>query len=701
MIGFAMRAGSNFPMRETLDRVSNHLRTDRNINVKLKGVQKLVTDSSIAILGLDPDAFKPEIIMNTMDKVFDQCEREMHPQKVYKDDLQYDIEIGNSLGMPWVERKEGEIVEDNGRRCFIIQVDKTQLTRLKNILDHAKLNGMWEPHWGKRFVTVQMAPGQKRGELREHTLRREGYQKMIRDWGCTKNSISYMVMPGLQNCTAKFKMNRINPDGSPKEPANRSVKEIMENVKWNGHKVFVLVAEIDHGVTAAFFSNVIQDIDKFALSWINYATAQIFWNLRRRLVKEYDITTMMSFCFDDNQIAQIERSRWSKLKKMAVVDNKSDFDFEAMEGGTGAVDFSKGLSPEERRAKELQHGIHFAKYKYGQFGVKQIEEDISVKTATPGKTIPVSSKDSGGESINQSVITYKTKATVGNIDEEEEIDDSSISSGMSADSVNRKDMIEFEEKLEETRMIVNLEESSYQNDESPPRMANETNEQQNTPPTQKNYPLSDLPKKNILPNDLIDPPSLTRVSQEENEARRALIESENLHFPSTQPAIKAITNLAQMMQETHEESNKAHLLEDHSKSLIADIFPLLDAKYPDIPKWVNDIEEFLHYIEVNSQLERKGFTPSRIEYSHVIDEPMLSFLQERFGEDYVQMTKYLNEVKNLVKKKIDSVKSQNLQLDTGKTQSYPTHTIHPEKIAGQSENDKGTLTLANDGQVTP
>ena len=71
-----------------------------------------------------------------------------------------------------------------------------------------------------------------------------------------------------------------------------------------------------------------------------------------------------------------------------------------------------------------------------------------------------------------------------------------------------------------------------------------------------------------------------------------------------------------------------------------------------------------------------------------------------FGEDYAQMTKYLTETKNAVKKKIDIVRSQNLQLDTGKTQSYPTHTIYPEKITGQSD-DEGTLKLANDGQVTP
>ena len=273
-----------------------------------------------------------------------------------------------------------------------------------------------------------------------------------------------------------------------------------------------------------------------------------------------------------------------EIKKMAVVDNKSDFDFEAMEGCTESVDFNKGLSPEEKRAKEVQHGIHFAKYKYGQFGIKQIEDNISVKTATPGKTIPVSSKVSGGESINQSVITYDTKTTMGNIDEEEEIDESSISSGMSADSVSRKNMIEFEEKLEETRMIASLEESFSPNDELQPVMVNETNEQQISPSSQKNYPSSDLPTKNILPIDLTDPPTLTRVNYEENEARRSLIESEDLYFPSAQPTIKAITNLAQSMQEGHEESNKAQLLDDHSKSLIADIFPLLDANYHDISK---------------------------------------------------------------------------------------------------------------------
>ena len=46
-----------------------------------------------------------------------------------------------------------------------------------------------------------------------------------------------------------------------------------------------------------------------------------------------------------------------QLKKMAAVDNKSDFDLKALGGDSGAVDFSKGLSPEEKKVREVKHDI--------------------------------------------------------------------------------------------------------------------------------------------------------------------------------------------------------------------------------------------------------------------------------------------------------------------------------------------------------
>ena len=106
MIRFSMRVGGNFLIKDSLERVAHHLQMDRRINVKLKRVQQLLTDSSIAILGLDPDAFTTGVIMTITKKVFDQCESEMYGKKVRKEKLIYDIEAGNPFGMPWVEKKK-------------------------------------------------------------------------------------------------------------------------------------------------------------------------------------------------------------------------------------------------------------------------------------------------------------------------------------------------------------------------------------------------------------------------------------------------------------------------------------------------------------------------------------------------------------------------------------------------------------------
>ena len=130
--------------------------------------------------------------------------------------------------------------------------------------------------------------------MREHTLRHAGYQKIVIDWGCTKCSTSFMILQGLHDCTTRFKMDRYNTDGSFKDSVSRSVKQIMENLRWNGHKVFILVAVIEHGKTSAFFSNVIQGIEPLAYNWIRHAAAQIFWNLRRRLIGEDDIKSMVA-----------------------------------------------------------------------------------------------------------------------------------------------------------------------------------------------------------------------------------------------------------------------------------------------------------------------------------------------------------------------------------------------------------------------
>ena len=73
---------------------------------------------------------------------------------------------------------------------------------------------------------------------------------------------------------------------------------------------------------------------------------------------------------------------------MAVVDNSMDFDLEAILGDIGAVDFNKGLTPEERKDRARLAGVSFAPVGAGDFGAKSTTSRLSTRTTTPGKKIP-------------------------------------------------------------------------------------------------------------------------------------------------------------------------------------------------------------------------------------------------------------------------------------------------------------------------
>lgn len=386
---------------------------------------------------------------------------------------------------------------------------------------------------------------------------------------------------------------------------------------------------------------------------------------------------------------------------MAVVDNKSDLDLEALEGDTGVADFSKGLSPEEKKVREVKHDIQFAKYKASQFGIKKTKEELSVKTATPGKTILASRKVTGEDTMAQSIITYDTKTMVGNVNIKEVEDDSSLSSGLSVDSVDRKDIREFESKLEESRMVAHLEGSISLTMALPTQLHNPTARQQSTLSPLQNENSSERSFSHDFLFQPVEPPTLNRVIQEENEARKTLTKTDNIHFPLTQETITDIINLVQSTNSEQTDTNGLLSLDKHSESLIVEIFPYLDASFSNTSTWVKDIENILNYMEANKSVEQKSFVTSRIEYSKLLDNSMLTFLQEKCGNDYVHMASYLTEVKNAVKKKIDIVNALDLQHNTGKIQSYPTHTNHPDKDSGKSKLDKGTKKCVIGGQVTP
>lgn len=178
----------------------------------------------------------------------------------------------------------------------------------------------------------------------------------------------------------------------------------------------------------------------------------------------------------------------------------------------------------------MKHDIKFVKHKAGQFGIRQIKEDLLVKTATPGKTIPVTKKATEEDSMTQLVITYDTKTTVRNDNDKELEDDFSISSGLSVDSVDRKDIREFERKLEESKMAAQLEGTTSPNMALLIQMQNSNVGHQSTLSSLQNDNPSEHSYSHESSAQPVELPTLNRVSQEENETRRSLSETKNIHF---------------------------------------------------------------------------------------------------------------------------------------------------------------------------
>ena len=241
------------PIKDIPEAIGYHLWMDEKISFRWKGTQLMDTNASMALLGLDTNAFAEYVVQETAVKVFEECETEMYGDTEVNEVINFCMITDNPAGMPWNNSfQSGEVWEDNGRRCFIFQVDRKQLERLKKILDYAKMHHKWEKYYNNRVVTVEMVPGWRRGEPKSLTRKRPFYQKMVREHGSNNKSTSWMVLNGMFDCETMFTLNRFDADGKPKGDVVRSSKMIIESLKWNGVKIFSMVAHIGDGCIAGF-----------------------------------------------------------------------------------------------------------------------------------------------------------------------------------------------------------------------------------------------------------------------------------------------------------------------------------------------------------------------------------------------------------------------------------------------------------------
>ena len=130
-------------------------------------------------------------------------------------------------------------------------------------------------------------------------------------------------------------------------------------MEWEGEKIFLMVTRIKGGQVGAFFSNVSDTCKERVVAMAKAPAAQIYWKAYKRGVYVEDINRLLVHYFDVREVNKIPNSRYSKTQKMAVVDSSVEINFELMFKDSSLIDFTKGLSPEEKRNREIRKGIRF------------------------------------------------------------------------------------------------------------------------------------------------------------------------------------------------------------------------------------------------------------------------------------------------------------------------------------------------------
>ena len=128
---------------------------------------------------------------------------------------------------------------------------------------------------------------------------------------------------------------------------------------------------------------------------------------------------------------------------MAVLKSRGMlFDLDAVYSNNELIDYSKGLTAEEKKEMAVEGKINFGQIKAGSIAARGNTSGASVQTATPGKQQKdrerLARDKEGDDTVADSVKTYDVDTTIGS---ERDGSECSLSSGDSIESVDMEEYV--------------------------------------------------------------------------------------------------------------------------------------------------------------------------------------------------------------------------------------------------------------------
>lgn len=233
------------------------------------------------------------------------------------------------------------------RRAVHLQCDAADADRLLRLIAVAKSKTIWLDEFGKCFPSEVATRAMVESDSENYSSVLNSHMAAIYSYG-----VSYV--PGLLRAREKITVTCL-PDAKGKiKQHTLSVKDIFQEVEFNGKKVFQCVLRSDGNRRyQVYYKGKDPATCAFVREFLKCPAAQAYFFLLKRGVKKGDADAFIRKCFDHTQLSKIKHASYNRTTKLAVVKmDDSEMDIVAAAREDDFIDEFGHLDPEEKKAKK-------------------------------------------------------------------------------------------------------------------------------------------------------------------------------------------------------------------------------------------------------------------------------------------------------------------------------------------------------------
>ncbi len=243
-------------------------------------IQEVDTVSKLILLGV-PNSIEEEVIKGTLDEVLAGLETSLlntdSKYKLTKDQhqnwIKYVITREYPPGMPWedAEEKKKKQGNNNARLVYVLQVYQPDYKGIRNLCQIAKQRKLWLRHWGNTAFTVEIPEtDSQQGEKTQ-------YIQMVQTHKSVQLSLGVATISGVIDADLKFSLHLMpDLDGTPREPTQTLLKEVLSMMEVNGRKVWICLARGTSGKYTGYFSSIMESINIHVINFVACPGAQVY-----------------------------------------------------------------------------------------------------------------------------------------------------------------------------------------------------------------------------------------------------------------------------------------------------------------------------------------------------------------------------------------------------------------------------------------